>query len=239
MPRHRIRPLGTEPAIATDLRCDAPRRPQREPGPQREGSRRDQHGEAEEPHPRGVDDQVLHERRGRRTGRWSTRGTCATASVTGLDSARIRSLGARRALYSAPASHTIRTVPQQATPATITIWSLISTTVIARHLVFRARCYRPRHEALRGDRGRRHRRVRLHVALDHLVAGARWRPRRASSSSPGAGRPTATGRRRSCPARTAAARSSRSRCRSAVSDRSASTRSAPASTCRRAWRRRI
>ena len=73
----------------------------------------------------------------------------AAASVTGLDSARIRSLDACRALYSAPASHTITTVPQQATLATITIWSFISTTVIARRLVFRAQCYRPRHAAHR------------------------------------------------------------------------------------------
>ena len=75
----------------------------------------------------------------------------AAAHVTGLDSARIRSLGACDTLYSAPASHTIRTVPQQATLATITIWSFISTTVMARRLVSRAQCYRPQHAAHRRD----------------------------------------------------------------------------------------
>src|SRR6476646_2684975 len=97
----------------------------------------------------------------------------AATSVTGLDSARIRSLGARDALYSAPASHTIRTIPQHAAPTRITIWSFIPATVIARRLVSRARCYRPRHAGHRLDRRRRARQARLHVALDRLPASRR------------------------------------------------------------------
>src|SRR6478752_5111778 len=67
----------------------------------------------------------------------------AASSVTDLDSGRIRSSGAYRALYSAPAIQTATTIAQQAPPTTRAIWSFISTTVIARRPTCRARCYRP------------------------------------------------------------------------------------------------
>ena len=78
MPRHRIRPLGPEPAIATDLGRDAPRRPQREPSPQGEAqsTRSARRGRGTAPTPRRRPGSARC--RGRRTGRWSTPGTWPT-----------------------------------------------------------------------------------------------------------------------------------------------------------------
>ena len=57
--RHRVRPVGAEPAIATDPGCHAPHRTEREPGPQREDGQGDEHREPEDPHPRDPDGQDI------------------------------------------------------------------------------------------------------------------------------------------------------------------------------------
>ena len=58
MTRHRIRPARAELVITRDFGRHAPHGAERKPGPQREHSRRDQHGKPEDPDPQGPDGQV-------------------------------------------------------------------------------------------------------------------------------------------------------------------------------------
>ena len=61
--RHRVWPVGAEPAIATDPGRHAPHRAEREAGPQREDGRGDEHGEPEYPYPGDADRGVLVQER--------------------------------------------------------------------------------------------------------------------------------------------------------------------------------
>ena len=115
MTRHRIRPAGSGAGDRhrPRVRCSTTSPARSGPTAQRQSRRSARQGRGTAPTPR--------RRPGSARGRDRTNRTMeharnvAAANVTGLDSARIRSLGACDALYSAPASHTIRTVPQQAT----------------------------------------------------------------------------------------------------------------------------